>query len=183
MSFFKRLIITLGITGVVFFLIFSIIKSNNSINSEIIISENHKIDQKLNESSENAQEVIQRNDNLVLLSGSSFEPSNYLENWIKENIRSTSNRIDKVFSPVLGDTIKNNKVMFSWRMAENDKVSIKIMNNLEEEIYKSTADPSQFPNYNIRISSRTIKQSGLYYWQVENEDEVLFTGKFYFLRN
>lgn len=179
----KRWAIAFSIAAILFLIIILNKKTEKVTDSESIITEDKKTDKQPDELIETTPEFIQPKENIALLTGPAFEKSQYLEDWIRENIRSVNYKIDKVLSPALGDTIKTGNVIFSWRMVEKEELSIKIMNNREEEIYKAKADPLQFPQYNIRISSRTIKQSGLYYWRLEDENEVLYIGKFYFLRN
>lgn len=179
----KRWAIAISTTAIVSLLIIFNIRSGEITDSENIITEDRQVDEQPDKPIETTQDVIQLKDDFAVLTGPAFEQSQYLEDWIIENIRSANDKIDTVLSPVLGDTIKNNNVIFSWRMVEKEEVSIKIMNNLEEEIYKANADLSQFPLFSIKLSSRTIKQSGLYYWRLEDENEVFFVGKFYFVRN
>ncbi|MFO7525295.1 MAG: zf-HC2 domain-containing protein [Ignavibacteriaceae bacterium] len=178
----KRWAIALSTAAIIFLLIIFNIKYGESIDSEIIITEDKQVDEQIDESIEPIPEVIQPKDDFTVLTGPAFEQSQYIEDWINENIRSSNEKIDTVLSPVLGDTIKNNNVIFSWRMVEQEEVSIKIMNNLEEEIYKAVADPLQFPDYNVKVSPKTFNPSGLYYWRIEDENEVLYIGKFYFLQ-
>lgn len=114
------------------------------------------------------------------LSGPRFNPNPYYEEWINENVRSTSGLVDKVLSPVAGDTIFSSTVLFKFRLSADEPVRLVILDNNENEI-KSV----QLKNDNLicsfRLNASEIK-SGLYYWKIEDENEVLYVSKFYFVK-
>ena len=118
------------------------------------------------------------------LTGPSFKPAPYLEEWIGENIRSQNDIIDTVFSPAIGEKFYDRKITFQWKMKETSAgITLKILNNLEKEIYTSVLDNNQSPEFTAQANPEIFNQSGLYYWRIENENEVLYVGKFYFLKD
>ena len=117
------------------------------------------------------------------LSGPEFKPNAYLEAWSTENVRSGNEIFDKVISPGNGQKFHNEEIKFKWLMLENEPVTIKILTNKEKEIYRYSPDQSTFPNLAVAVSSEVFKNSGLYYWRIEDSNDVLYIGKFYFIKN
>lgn len=115
-------------------------------------------------------------------SGPTFEPQPYLEQWISDNTRSGGQKLEVVISPQIGKEYENEEIVFQWKMIERIPVTLKIMNNLEKEVFNSSADLTQFPDFKLIVVAKTLKESGLYYWKIEDENDVLFVGKFYFLK-
>jgi hypothetical protein len=141
--------------------------------------ENLKID-----SSKNTEEnPIKKNENLIAeLSGPAFNPNTYYEEWINENVRSGNNLIERVIEPKNG--IKTyDDLTFKWVMKENAKIQLSILDNLESKIYSIKISKDDFPEITQKVSADSFKKSGLYYWRIEDENEVLFVGKFYFFKN
>ncbi|HKB86150.1 MAG TPA: hypothetical protein VKD08_08285, partial [Ignavibacteriaceae bacterium] len=86
-------------------------------------------------------------------------------------------------SPGNGQKFHNEEIKFKWLMLENEPVTIKILTNKEKEIYRYSPDQSTFPNLAVAVSSEVFKNSGLYYWRIEDSNDVLYIGKFYFIKN
>lgn len=114
------------------------------------------------------------------LSGPRFNPNPYFEEWISENVRSSSDIVETVLSPAIGDTIISSSVQFKFRLSADEPIRLVILDNNENEI-KSV----QLKNNNLicsfTLNSSDIK-SGLYYWKIEDENEVLYVSKFYFVK-
>lgn len=128
------------------------------------------------------QEQTAPGNNLIAeLSGPQFNPNPYYEEWINENVRSSSGIIDKVLSPAVSDTIISSSVLFKFRLSADETVRLVILDNNENKI-KSV----QLKNNNLicsfTLTSSEIK-SGLYYWKIEDENEVLYVSKFYFVKS
>jgi len=138
---------------------------------------------------QNYETRVQKDDELVdnkifaELTGPAFKSAPYLEEWITENVRSGNDKIDSVFSPATGEKFHKEDIIFKWKMIDKETVSLKIMNNIEKEIFTLTPGEIQFPIDSIKVNSETFRQSGLYYWRLEDENEVLYVGKFYFLKD
>lgn len=158
-------------------------------NDSTQLSEEQKIftDKESNQKQEVDTSIVQpqkqttRESNLIAeLSGPQFSPNPYYEEWINENVRSSSDIIDKVLSPAAGDTIIYSPVLFKFRLSADEPVRLVILDNNENEI-KSL----QLKNNNLicsfTLNSSEIK-SGLYYWKIEDENEVLYVSKFYFVK-
>jgi hypothetical protein len=95
-----------------------------------------------------------------------FIPSPNLDNVITSEFRSSS---FKVLSPGIGETVKS-PVMFRWNSIGRP-VTLKILSNTETTILTSTVNDSIF------ITSKKIVP-GVYYWKLEENDELLYLGKF-----
>ncbi len=125
----------------------------------------------------------QINNDFAELTGPSFKPVPYLEGWITENVRSQNDIIDTVFSPAIGKKFYGGKINFRWMLNKTStEIIIKIMNNSEEVIFMSAPDKDQVPNYNVQAAPEIFKKAGIYYWRIEDENEVLYVGKFYYLK-
>jgi hypothetical protein len=115
------------------------------------------------------------------LTGPTFEPVPYFERWMTDNVRIGDDKIESILSPANDEIFRNEDVAFRWRMAGEELLSFKIINNLEDAIYESEVEPAQDTLFTIRVPSETFPRSGLYYWRIEDETEVLFIGKFYYI--
>ncbi|WP_337873490.1 zf-HC2 domain-containing protein [Ignavibacterium sp.] len=115
------------------------------------------------------------------LSGPRFNPNPYYEEWINENVRSSSGIIDKVLSPAAGDTIISSQVLFKFRLNEHKPAQLIILDNNENEV-KSVQLKNENLVYNFRLNISELR-AGLYYWKIEDENEVLFVSKFYFVKS
>lgn len=127
--------------------------------------------------------VVNKNQkNLIAeLSDPSFKPNPYYEEWINDNVRSINNIVEKILSPALGDTIKTSTVNFNFRSKESVPVRLVVLDNSENEIESLQLNRTDNLDYQFRLKTSALK-SGLYYWKIEDEREVLFVGKFYFVK-
>lgn len=163
------------------FLLYFVLSRSEKINqdNELVISNDSLLIE--NDTSvatpENKEELI------ADLSLPEFQPNPYLEEWMKDNVRSDENIIKVVTSPVNDEKIVDSTVTFRWEMNEKNIIDITVMNNLEGIIYSAPAKNKGFPSYEVTVSSKYFLSPGLYYWKLEDENEVLFLGKFYFLKN
>jgi hypothetical protein len=175
-----------AITVMVLALFLTLLNDQEVLNDKVIT----KNKETLPENQENplAADTISEKDNspfnndFAELTGPAFKPVPYLEEWITENVRSVNNNIDTILSPGIGEKFQEKVIIFNWRMVEKENVSLKILTNLEEEIFTSNLDKNQLSNYTVQATPEIFKKAGLYYWRIEDENEVLFTGKFYFLK-
>lgn len=97
-----------------------------------------------------------------------FVPHPFYENLVEMNYRSAGIRIER---PEL-DTLRE-KPVFSWKNIPEEKLTLVIINNREEIKFKEQI----FNNTRLKINL----SPGLYYWQLQNENETLFTGSFTYL--
>lgn len=131
-----------------------------------------------------SEKPIEQKENLIAeLSGQEFNASPYYEEWINENVRTGNILIDKVILPKNSDKYLNQSVLFKWRMNEDIPVNLVIMNNDDDVIFSTKVPSDNFPEYSFSVSKNDFKKSGLYYWRIENEVEVLYLGKFYFVKS
>ncbi len=119
---------------------------------------------------------------IAVLSGRAFEINPYYEELLMENLRSSLEVVEKVTSPDIGEEITTGKVNFSITLKENIPLELKVLNNNEDVVFTSKIDQNIFPDINLAISQNAIKVPGLYYWRLEDENEVYYIGKFYFLK-
>jgi hypothetical protein len=158
-------------------------KNQNVINDKVVIKDKKTTSGKDTLKPKEEQQGPEQDKNIFAeLTGPAFEPNLYLEEWITENVRSGREVIDTVLSPVLGEKFYDEEIVFKWNMIEKEPVSLKIIDNFEKEIFSSIPDVIQYPLLTLQLKPGIIKQSGLYYWRIENENEVLYVGKFYFLK-
>lgn len=151
---------------------------------QIISQEKENIENKIDSSKTKSDNPISKEENLIAeLSGPSFDTSPYYEEWINENVRSGNILIEKVISPRNNDKYLNQSILFKWRMTENVPVNLVIMNNDDDIVFSEKVSADNFPEYLFSLSQTKFEKSGLYYWRIEDEVEVLYLGKFYFIKN
>lgn len=182
-----RIGIAIASIAVIFVLlyVFSNLSSNKTepiIADEGIDTVKQIVEQKLTQPEDETIPKQKEPELLASLTGPAFEPSPYYEEWINENVRSVNILIDKVISPKNNDKYSNQSVLFKWLMKENIPVNLVIMNNDDDIIFSTKVATDNFPEYSISVKESDLKKSGLYYWRIEDEIEVLYLGKFYFLK-
>jgi hypothetical protein len=99
-----------------------------------------------------------------------FEPDPFYEKLIRQSYRNAG---IKVLSPE-NDTLRNIPV-FKWADSKMQSLDLKIINNREEVVYSGKINNGEHPDINI--------PSGLYYWQLQSNEETLFTGRFVLVRS
>lgn len=151
--------------------------------NQIVTETKTEPEQKVDSLKTQPEKPAESDKNLIAeLSGPEFNPSPYYEEWINENLRSGSILIEKVISPKNNDKYSNQPVLFKWQMKENIPVNLVIMNNDEDVIFSTRVPSNSFPEYSLSLSQNDFDKSGLYYWRIEDEIEVLYLGKFYYIR-
>lgn len=94
-----------------------------------------------------------------------------LESAVNEITR--DNDLTIIHTPEVGEIISQDRfVKFEWKTSKYALNKIKIINNKGEEIYSSKMLSSNSYLLNRKLSP------GLYYWKLEEEDEVIYVGKF-----
>ena len=90
------------------------------------------------------------------------------ENAIKNNVRGENNEI---LSPAESSAIAfGKKVIFSLK-DNNREISLSVIDNIGKSIFEdSVKTPFTLP---LKL------QKGLYYWEITDNDEVVFVSKFY----
>lgn len=63
-------------------------------------------------------------------------------------------------------------VVFSWQTTIEEPLSLRLLNNREEEVFSRPADGN-------RLSSPVALEPGLYYWKLETREDLLYVGKFF----
>jgi hypothetical protein len=67
-------------------------------------------------------------------------------------------------------------------MKKNLPVTLVVLNNKEEKVFSSIVNKEQFPDYRFVVNTNSKFKSGLYYWKIEDENEVLYVSKFYLVK-
>ncbi len=103
------------------------------------------------------------------LYAANFVPSDQLEGLSGEVFRSDgfnalSPALNQVFRP--GSTIS-----FQWKQDADQALQLIVLDNLGKELFREAIAATQF-------EWTTPKRPGLYYWKLESEEELLYTGKF-----
>jgi hypothetical protein len=98
----------------------------------------------------------------------SYKESPIYENAIENTLRSGNLEI---ISPIKSEKLTADKILiFKWK-GEYQKLKLSILNNKEKTIFeKPVQSPFQLP---------VALEKGLYYWQLEDEDEVVYVGRFF----
>lgn len=97
-----------------------------------------------------------------------FKPLSYLEGAIDNQLRSETL---KILSPKINAEFKEPAViLFDWEPYQNASLSLVIKDNKGKTVFESVViAPFTY--------MRTL-HAGLYYWQLNTEDETIYTGKF-----
>jgi hypothetical protein len=110
---------------------------------------------------------VHKNDGNKILTESFKELPEY-EKFIKNPLRSDNL---EVFSPGIGQVFQVDKeIEVRWESESINKLHIAIFNNHADVVFEKQITKD------IKIKPLLIP--GLYYWQLETNDEALFTGKF-----
>lgn len=63
-------------------------------------------------------------------------------------------------------------VVFSWQTLAEQPLTLRLLNNREEEIFNHPVEGGRF-------ESPAALEPGLYYWKLETEDDLIYVGKFF----
>jgi hypothetical protein len=100
-----------------------------------------------------------------------FRKNNSFENMIGSTRHSGYFRMN---APRIGYKYgKKMDIHFEWTLAENEEIELKIMDNTGESVHES----GLIQNNSYVLNSGTLL-SGLYYFIVKKNDDILFIGKF-----
>jgi len=142
---------------------------NQIKNDDLIINENIIVKEELNN---NTQKENTNNIETNNLLAANFEESTNLENFIDINVRSNGEL--NIISPKLSKTYKRTEhVYFKWETEIDQAFILKILSNKEIVIKKIESIISG--EYTL---TEPLKP-GLYYWKIETEDDLYYTGRFY----
>jgi len=97
-----------------------------------------------------------------------FTPDSFFESIINNNLRANDFSIVRPSN----DTLTAVPV-FEWNYREKELLVLVVYNNREQEIFKNSVANKTKPLLEL--------DPGLYYWQLQDEDEVLATGRFIYL--
>ena len=91
-----------------------------------------------------------------------------LENMIGSRLRSG---LFEVLGPGNGSVLKD-PIPFTWKKKLVSPHTLKIVNNKNDVLYT-------YPVQGISFTFRETLAPGLYYWKLENQNELLYVGKFF----
>jgi hypothetical protein len=111
--------------------------------------------------------------NAVTKKNNNLPPDNFrvnpnLESMIGTQYRSASTQI---ISPANNSTLSG-EIVFAWKKTTHGPLTLKIINNKNIVAY----------NYEVKGNRFVFKQTltpGLYYWKLENHEDLLYIGKFF----
>jgi len=98
-------------------------------------------------------------------------PSSFMESLIEQPRRAAHVTI---VTPSIGFNVHDD-LLFSWKRDDESKLSIIILNNLEVELLTFSVTKN---NYKF-INAADQLPPGLYYWKLEDENEIKYIGKFF----
>jgi len=180
--------ITFAAIVLIFVLFYVFYNPNSSINTKSILADDGKdsvkqfVEQEPLQPKDEIDPEQKESELLASLTGPEFDANPYYEEWINDNVRSGNILVDKVILPKNSDKYLNQPVLFKWLMTENIPVNLVIMNNNDDLIFTSKVSADNFPEYLFSVNQNEFKKSGLYYWRLEDEIEVLYLGKFYLIK-
>lgn len=91
-----------------------------------------------------------------------------LENMIGSRVRSG---LFEVLGPENGSVIKE-PIHFSWKKTLKNPYTLKIVNNKNQVLY-------MYPVQGVSFDFNETLSSGLYYWKLESQNELIYVGKFF----
>jgi len=104
------------------------------------------------------------------LYAANFIPSDQLEGLSGEVFRSAgfealSPALSQVFSP-------GSSISFQWKQDADQPLQLIVLDNLGKKLFREAISATNF-------EWTAPKRPGLYYWKLESEEELLYTGKFF----
>ena len=103
------------------------------------------------------------------LLAANFTPSETLEPLVGAVTRGSG--VSEI-KPANGAELKiGEAVVFSWQTSVAEPLTLRLLNNREEEIFSRSVVGNRF-------SSPEIPEPGLYYWKLETAEDLLYVGKF-----
>lgn len=81
-----------------------------------------------------------------------------------------------LISPVSGANVEGDKITFEWTGTKKQKIFLGLMNNENKEVFYKEVTGNK-----VILSAKELGLTpGLYYWVLENEEDVLNVGKLFF---
>ncbi|MCB0562651.1 MAG: hypothetical protein KDD09_27050, partial [Phaeodactylibacter sp.] len=103
------------------------------------------------------------------LLAANFTPSETLDPLVGAVTRSSG--LSDIQPPAGAELKIGEAVVFSWQTSVEGPLTLRLLNNREEEIFNRTVESN-------RLSSPMTLQPGLYYWKLETVDDLIYIGKF-----
>ncbi len=98
-----------------------------------------------------------------------FTPSETLDPLVGAVTRSGG--LSDIRPPAGAELEIGEAVVFSWRASSEEPLTLRLLNNREEEIFSRSVSAG-------RLDSPVELEPGLYYWKLETADDLLYVGKF-----
>jgi hypothetical protein len=106
--------------------------------------------------------------NLKKVFAENYRVNPNLENMIGSKYRSAD---VEILSPHNNAYIKG-EILFSWKRISHSPLTLKIINNKNEEFFDHLIKENKY------LLKRRLSP-GLYYWKLENKNDLLYIGKFF----
>ncbi len=161
-SLAASLLIFIGISVVLFYFI----KRENKAGGQMV-NESVSREDSLQQTSPDSivtEHKVKHISNYLAAEDKAYKPSSFYEPLVSNVYRSADLNIT---DPLI--IYSKGEIVFNWSYIRADSLFILLINNEDSVILKQRA----MPPYKCR---KTLK-SGLYYWQLQTDDELLFTGK------
>lgn len=105
---------------------------------------------------------------------SPFSENKQWELRLSDRLRSTVEI--HLISPVSGANVDGDKITFEWTGGKKQKIFLGLMNNENKEVFYKEVTGNK-----VILSVKELGLTpGLYYWVLENEEDVLNVGKLFF---
>ena len=104
---------------------------------------------------------------------STFSENRQWEMRLNERLRSAPEL--RMVSPISGMNYTGNSVVFEWMYGRNQKIFLGILDNKNREVFYQEVKYSRLV---VPFHKKGFKP-GLYYYVLENEEDILAVGKFF----
>jgi hypothetical protein len=163
-----------GLFAVVILLFLFILYEPGSelVTDEVITYNENEVNNAADSADENiiSNEIVTE-DSTGKLYAANFEESENLELLMDQNYRTSDDLL--VISPMRGDVIRE-EVSFDWTYSRKGQLDLLILDNKEDVLFKFTLRDNGLL---FNLTGNEL-EPGLYYWKLENEDDILYMGKF-----
>lgn len=105
---------------------------------------------------------------------SSFADNKQWEQRLSDRLRSSAEL--HLISPISGTNYDGDRIVFEWTPGKKQKIFLGLMNNENKEIFYKEVTGNKV----VLMASEINLAPGLYYWVVENEEDVLSVGKIFY---
>jgi hypothetical protein len=103
-----------------------------------------------------------------------FAENKQWEQRLSDRLRSSAEL--HLISPISGTNYDGDRLVFEWTPGKKQKIFLGLMNNENKEIFYKEVSGNKV----VLLASEINLSPGLYYWVLENEEDVLSVGKVFY---